>query len=234
MHLATPLWVVARGRADFDVAHTVRAAAPLGGECGYTVAAMLGGEAAVRLFNFVLLVVCAAMVYTLARRWAGRAQAWTAVALAASLPLAAAATGSARVDNFLALFVLGAVVVERDAVAAGMLAGAGLMVNLAGAAYALPLALAAWRDWRAAAAFCAFAVPASGRPVPPWRRLWRRWRPGRRTRRKAGGRGCWVRRRWSFRLSRRWPLSGTAGRACGARLAWRWRAAHWPLRWVAT
>jgi hypothetical protein len=160
MHLATPLWVVARGRADFDVAHTVRAAAPLGGECGYTVAAMLGGEAAVRLFNFVLLVVCAAMVYTLARRWAGRAQAWTAVALAASLPLAAAATGSARVDNFLALFVLGAVVVERDAVAAGMLAGAGLMVNLAGAAYALPLALAAWRDWRAAAAFCAFAVPA--------------------------------------------------------------------------
>ena len=80
---------------------------PMAGDFSYSVVNLVGGEAAVSLFNFALLLAVAALIYSATRRWLSRAPALLVSALFASTPLAYLVTGSLFIENFIAAMILG-------------------------------------------------------------------------------------------------------------------------------
>ena len=60
---------------------------PMAADFSYSVAYLIGGEAAVSLFNFALLLAIVALIYSATRRWLPRAPALFVTALFASTPL---------------------------------------------------------------------------------------------------------------------------------------------------
>ena len=97
----------------FDVQKFTWAVFPTGGESMFGLAYLLGGEAAARLLNFALL---AAMCWMLHERLHIRVPGWIAAALAgglATLPVTQMVTGSLSMENWVAVYVLGAVLMLR-------------------------------------------------------------------------------------------------------------------------
>ena len=144
MHLTVPAWVAAHGSWHFDVDRFSWALMPMAGDWAHTVAYLLGGEAAARLLNFAMLVVLAALVYSLVRRVAGTTAALLAAALWLSTPVAYLATGSLFVENFWTLMACAAVAAVADYRENGnprslMVAGALGGFALSGKLLALPV-----------------------------------------------------------------------------------------------
>ena len=160
MHLALPMSVAHDGRWAFDFRMHSWALMPIGGDCLFTAAYLMGGEAAARLLNFAVLAAMAFAVFRVSRRWLCPATAWLAAALFVSTPLTQLVTGSLFVENFWAAMVLGASValwryLEPDKsndghegpdraraylVTAGILFGAALSVKLMAVAFIAPAA----------------------------------------------------------------------------------------------
>ena len=152
MHLTVPAWVAAHGNWHFDVDRFSWALMPMGGDWAHTVAYLLGGEAAARLLNFAMLVLVAAVVYSLVRRVAGTGTALVAAALWLSTPVAYLATGSLFVENFWTLMACAAVAAvadyresgaARSLVVAGALGGFALSGKLLAAPVVCVAAIAA-------------------------------------------------------------------------------------------
>ncbi len=135
----------------FNVLQFTWAVFPTGGESLFGLAYLLGGEAAARLLNFALL---ATMCWILHERLHTRVPGWIAASLAgglAALPVSQLVTGSLSMENWVAAFILGAVLMlrlhkkERRSiyawVSAGM-AGAACACNLAGFAFLVPFYVA--------------------------------------------------------------------------------------------
>ncbi len=147
-HLTVPAYVADFRQWHFDVMRMIWALIPMGADWSYTIAYMLGGEFAARLINFLFLLAILAMLYRLARRWLGRAQAWLPVCLFASTPLVQLVTGSLFVENFQAALILcGLVSIElplRGAPAGWMVPataflGTALAVKFGSLAFVLPI-----------------------------------------------------------------------------------------------
>jgi len=113
MHMVIPARMAARGAWTFDPSEFAWAVMPMGGDWAWSIAWLLGGEAAARLLNVALLGLIAWMVWD---RLHTRVPAWTAAALLAALlstPLVQLVTGSLFVENFAAVLILGAVLLLR-------------------------------------------------------------------------------------------------------------------------
>ncbi len=135
----------------FDVQKFTWAVFPTGGESMFGLAYLLGGEAAARLLNFALL---AAMCWMLHERLHIRVPGWIAAALAgglATLPLTQMVTGSLSMENWVAAYMLGAVLMLRlhkkqqrgiYAWIAAAFAGAACACNLSGFVFLVPFYVA--------------------------------------------------------------------------------------------
>jgi len=135
----------------FDVQKFTWAVFPTGADSLFGLAYLLGGEGAARLLNFALL---AAMCWMLHERLHSRVPGWIAAALAgglASLPLAQMVTGSLSTGNWVAAYMLGAVLMLRlhkkehrsiYAWCSAALAGAACACNLAGFVFLVPFYVA--------------------------------------------------------------------------------------------
>ncbi len=189
MHLALPMAVAHDREWTFDAERYSWALMPAGGDCVFTAAYLLGGEAAARLLNFALLALMAAMVVQVSRQWLGLSagRAFLVGALFASTPLVQLVTGSLFVENVWAAMILGAslALVREDLRTAGVLFGAALAVKLIAAVFVAPAAvIAVWiavrrKDFRpllsAALLLAVLAAPPylyafikSGNPVFPF------------------------------------------------------------------
>jgi hypothetical protein len=137
------------------------AAMPLGADFTYAVVYLLGGEPAVSLFNFALLLGIAGIVYSANRRWLPRASSLVVTALFASTPLVHLVTGSLFIENFVAAMILGMLASlwhfretgQRNLLfAAATLAGAAAAAKLGACVFvlaAIPFAIAeARRQWK--------------------------------------------------------------------------------------
>jgi hypothetical protein len=135
----------------FDVQKFTWAVFPTGGESMFGLAYLLGGEAAARLLNFALLAL---MCWMLHERIHARVPGWIAALLAgglATLPLTQMLTGSLSIENWVAAYMLGAVLMlrlhkkERRSIYAWVsaaLAGAACACNLAGFVFLVPFYVA--------------------------------------------------------------------------------------------
>jgi hypothetical protein len=144
-HLATQhLWT-------FDVTQFTWAVFPTGGESLFGLAYLLGGESAARLLNFSLLAALCWMLYERLHR---RVPAWIAGGLAgglAAMPLTPMVTASLGVENWVAVFLLGAVLLLRlhkreqhrvYAWCSAALAGGACACHVSGFAFLLPFFIA--------------------------------------------------------------------------------------------
>ncbi|MCX7603250.1 MAG: hypothetical protein N2036_04160 [Bryobacteraceae bacterium] len=147
MHMVIPARMAAAHRWPFDVAEFAWAVMPMGGDWVWTIGWMLGGEAAARLMNLLLLVLIVWMIASFAAR---RIPAWAAALLAgamASTPLVQHVTGSLFVENATALWLTAAAVVlsgtglapGRARVAFGVLAGMAAATKLGALAFLIPM-----------------------------------------------------------------------------------------------
>ncbi len=155
MHLALPMKVAHDARWAFDFRQETWTLMPAGGDCLYTAAYLLGGEAAARLVNFALLCLIAAMIAQASRRWISLAPALLTAALFASTPLVQLVTGSLFVENLWAFLILAAALSlvrfeegsldakhgDTDLAIAGALFGAALSVKLMAAVFLAPAAI---------------------------------------------------------------------------------------------
>jgi 4-amino-4-deoxy-L-arabinose transferase-like glycosyltransferase len=142
----------------FDVTKHLWAVMPLGADWCFTLAYMLGGEAAARLLNLSLFLCITALVLTIIRKWLPPTPALLIVAAFAATPLVQLVTGSLLAENLWALLCLGALVsVGRyreggpDAFLylAFVLAGAAASVKFGALAFFPPLVLIAlWSIYR--------------------------------------------------------------------------------------
>lgn len=175
MHLAVPAIVARDARWAFDFREHTWALMPMGGDWVYTAAYLLGGEAAARLLNFVLLVVITILIYQASQRWVSPTAAVLAAALFASTPMVQLVTGSLMVENVWAVLILGGALaaLRGELVWAAVLFGAALSTKVGTIAFLAPAALIgaamlaqkqdARNRWRIAAAaaimFVVFAAP---------------------------------------------------------------------------
>jgi Dolichyl-phosphate-mannose-protein mannosyltransferase len=152
-------------RWSFDVTRYAWSVMPIGADYAFAAAYMLGGENAARLLNLCFGGLSCLVAYRLAARYARREVALACVCLLASTPLAFLETGTLFVENLLAAFLLGALMLTLDYVATRTAAGlvaiavlcAGAMqTKLVGLVWIAPLILcvgyAALRQPRAARA----------------------------------------------------------------------------------
>jgi hypothetical protein len=135
----------------FDMDQFAWAVLPTGAESLFGLAYMLGGESAARLLNFSLLAALSWMLYERLHR---RVPAWMAGCLAGSLaamPLTPMVTASLGVENWVAAFLLGAVLLLRlhkreqhrvFARCAALLAGAACACHVSGFAFVIPFFIA--------------------------------------------------------------------------------------------
>jgi hypothetical protein len=184
MHLAVPANIAAHHAMTYRPDLFLWSVMPMGADFTYAIVYLLGGEPAVSLFNFTLLLSIAAIVYSANRRWLPRAPALVVTALFASTPLVHLVTGSLFIENFVAAMILGMLAAlwrfretgRRSLLfAAAALAGTAAAAKLGACVFALlavPFAIAqARRQWKhlgarpaataalAAALFVAVAAP---------------------------------------------------------------------------
>lgn len=131
----------------FKVEQFTWAVSPVGAESLFGLAYILGGESAARLLNFALLAALCWMLYERLHR---RVPAWIAGCLAGSLAamsLTQMVTGSLGVENWVAAFLLGAVLLLRlhkreqhrvYARCCALLAGAACACHVSGFAFLIP------------------------------------------------------------------------------------------------
>ena len=131
----------------FKVEQFTWAVFPVGAESLFGLAYILGGESAARLLNFALLAALCWMLYERLHR---RVPAWIAGCLAGSLAamsLTQMVTGSLGVENWVAAFLLGAVLLLRlhkreqhrvYARCCALLAGAACACHVSGFAFLIP------------------------------------------------------------------------------------------------
>jgi hypothetical protein len=152
MHLATPSIVANAGYWSFDFHQFLWALMPMGGDWAFTLAYLLGSEAAARLMNLVFLILIACILFTLTRRWLTAPEAGIITGLFLSTPLAHVVTGSLFVENFWTAMTLGAFAGvwlfyeesrPADLWIAGALLGFAASAKLGAVAFAIPLLAAA-------------------------------------------------------------------------------------------
>jgi hypothetical protein len=143
MHLAIPMSVAAHHQWVFDVRQTAWAVMPLNADWCFTAAYLLGGEMAARLFNFGMLLVICAGIYSIVR-------SPLLVAIFAASPIVQLLTGSLFVENFWAALILGAFVALvryhecrqlRYAFTSAVLLGSALATKFGTFAFLIPFAV---------------------------------------------------------------------------------------------
>jgi hypothetical protein len=190
IHMALPSRFAEMHKWGFGVREFAWAVEPAGAGFAFSLAWLLGGEAAARLLNFaVFALIC----WTLYERLHARVPGWIAGALTAafaSTPLALRATGSLGPMNFTAAFIFAAVLLLRRYrrerrtqlfLAAAFLAGTAAACSLPAFVFVVPFLLASTvlvkfhalaRGWPLA--LVAGGVPyaeawiRTGNPVFPW------------------------------------------------------------------
>jgi hypothetical protein len=151
MHLAAPELIVHDHRWGFEFLRFAWALMPMGADWLYTVNAMLGGEMAVKLFNFAILAATALAVRSFARRWISAAQANLTAALLLSGPLVQLVTGSLFIENTWAAFLTGSVLAMLDGglLLSGVLFGMAMGIKFGTTGFLAPMVVAgaviAWR-----------------------------------------------------------------------------------------
>jgi hypothetical protein len=194
MHLALPSIVADLHRWPFDFQNQIWSLMPAAVDGLYAGVFLLGGEFAARLLNFAYLVVAAAFLVQIARRWVWPERALVAAALFASTPLTALVTGSLFIENVWTALILAAVLAllryldheqPGELVWLGVFTGAAFSAKLIAGAYIAPIICAGAffamraRRWRALAialllaALCglppyAYAWAKTGNPVFPF------------------------------------------------------------------
>lgn len=148
-HLNLPrLWIEAG--SVFSTPSIIQSYYYLGAEASFTLAMLLGGQAAAKLLSFAIAVLTCVALYSIARWLCGRRVAMLAVSLFAACPLALWQASTTYVDMFLTcycLLALGAVVrwlESRDrrwVAIAGLLAGFAVSIKLTAAIFLAPLGL---------------------------------------------------------------------------------------------
>lgn len=109
MHLAVPANIAAHHRMTYTPDRYLWSVMPMGADWAYTIAYLLGGESAARLFNFSMLLALLALLYQAVRRWVSNALAFLLLALFAATPMVQYVTGSLFVENFLAALLFATV-----------------------------------------------------------------------------------------------------------------------------
>jgi hypothetical protein len=99
MHLAIPAGIAAHHVMPFEPSRFVWAVMPIGADYSYTIAYLLGGEAASRLINFEMFLATVSLFWCAIRRWVDRPTAMVFAACLAATPLTSMVTGSLFVEN---------------------------------------------------------------------------------------------------------------------------------------
>jgi putative flippase GtrA len=107
MHLAIPMNIAANHAMTYQPSRLLWAVMPMGADFSYAIVYLLGGEYAVHLLDYALLLLIEAVLYFAIRRWLCRAASFWLLALFASTPLVQLVTGSLFVENVLAAMVAG-------------------------------------------------------------------------------------------------------------------------------
>ena len=153
-HLAVASNIAAHHAYTVDPARLVWAVMPMGADWTYSIVYVLGGESAARLLNFAYLLLLAALLYAVMRRWLPRAPALLLLAAFAATPLVQLVTGELFVENLQALLVLGLVASltgstwpsAKSLSLAAALAGTALATKVGSLAFvAAAIPIAAWR-----------------------------------------------------------------------------------------
>ncbi len=149
MHLAISVNIAAHHAMTYRPDLFLWSVMPMAADFTYAAVYLLGGEAAVSLFNFALMLCLAALLYSANRRWLPRAGALTVTALFVSTPLVHLVTGSLFIENFTAVMILGMMMAlwrfhetgqRRLLLAAAALAGAAASAKLGACVFALAAA----------------------------------------------------------------------------------------------
>jgi hypothetical protein len=151
-HLAVASNIAAHHAYTVDPARLVWAVMPMGADWSYSIVYLLGGEFAARLLNFAYLLLMAALLYVVMRRWLSRAPALLLLAVFAATPLVQLVTGELFVENLQALLLLSVVVAltgtslppAKSLCLAAALAGTALATKIGSLAFvtaAIPVAL---------------------------------------------------------------------------------------------
>jgi dolichol-phosphate mannosyltransferase len=186
MHLAIPANIAANHALTFQPGRIVWAVMPMGADFSYSIVYLMGGEYAVHLLDYVLLLLFEAVLYFALRRWVCRAAAFWLLALFASTPMVQLVTGSLFIENMLAAMVVGMMAAlwrfsdtgeKRYLYLSAALGGTAMATKfgaLAFVALAVPfLAMEAARHWkslgrRPAAACGLAAMLLVGLAAPPY------------------------------------------------------------------
>ncbi len=107
MHLVIAAQVSHYGLWDFNFRHVSWAVMPMAGDWAFTVAYLLGGEAAARLMNYATLLMTASLLYGIICKFASRTIAYISILLFVSSPLVQLVTGSLFVENVWTAFLIG-------------------------------------------------------------------------------------------------------------------------------
>ncbi len=147
MHMVIPARMASAHRWPFDPAEFAWALMPMGGDWLWTIGWQLGGEAAARLMNLLLLGLITALV---SRRAARLLAPWPAALLTGALlsvPLVQLVTCSLFVENATALWLTAAALVATESglrtprarLAFGLLAGVAAATKFGALAFLVPL-----------------------------------------------------------------------------------------------
>jgi len=110
VHLVVPSSVALTHQWAFDVTKHLWAVMPMGADWCFTLAYLLGGEAAARLLNLILFLCITALLLSIIRKWLPLAPTLLTVTMFAATPLVQLVTGSLFAENLWALLCLGALV----------------------------------------------------------------------------------------------------------------------------
>ena len=108
MHLYVPSYVLGHGRWAFDVDDLAFAHMPMTVDFLYTWAFALGGEDAVRLYNFGALVLIAGLIVSWIRSTTANVSAMVGALMFISTPLAFIETASLFIENSLTMWITAA------------------------------------------------------------------------------------------------------------------------------
>ena len=154
IHLAVPISFTANHAFMFQPARFLWSAMPMGVDFLYSIAHLLGGEYAARLFDFAMLLALVALLYHAVRRFVSPALAYLIGALFATTPMVQLVTGSLFIENTQAVLVFGMLAAlwrfddteQRRYLNAAMLLGGAAVAckfgSLGFIAFALPFAIA--------------------------------------------------------------------------------------------
>lgn len=184
MHLVVSSTMASSHTWTFDVKTHIWAVMPMGADWCFTLAYLLGGEAAARLLNLSFFLCIATLLLSSIRKWLPPAPTLLAVALFAATPLVQLVTGGLFAENLWALLCFGALISlaryrEREEAAylnlAFVLLGAAAATKFGALAFVPPFGLISlWTLWKrrrkspaavagracvAAACFLLFAAP---------------------------------------------------------------------------